>query len=320
MLRSTLRNETTARQEPLLDLTERDQDLITAVARYRILSYQQVGARIFAGRAPTIVGRRLRKLRDRGWLEIWEDWVPRGGHPRYVFLTKQALEWAFPRLRQEAGTFGPLVELMARSESRRPLRLESRKTPAFLAHQREVATMGLAFELGEQAPFWFSAWDRPFPNARSGLKLPQPDWVAVFGDRLVFGEHDRGQESLSHWMAAKVERYSILAADPALLQELTGFRTFTVAVSVLDVRSRRPIARARRLANSVLERGDPGLFRFALAGRAAADPYGPIWWDPWDLVADDERDAQLSDGQARALLASSSRIGLGDVTLGSSQG
>ncbi len=127
------------------------------------------------------------------------------------------------------------------------------------------------------------------PNAVLTLPMPQPDLVMVFEvegkARLVFGEHDRGHESLSHFNAAKVERYAELLVRPGLVKETFGFDSFGVWVTVLDKRFRRPTDRLQALCREVTKAGVEKLFSFALAGCAYRTPGEEIWSRNGDLLA-----------------------------------
>jgi hypothetical protein len=155
------------------------------------------------------------------------------------------------------------------------------KTPAFLMHQRDVNRLCLSFRatLGKRL-LWLSAFDRPFPNRVHGIAMPQPDFVLVIaGDRgpeLVFGEHDRGSESLAHFREAKVERYAELASLPSFCRDTFGFATFRVLVTVMDPIHRRPHDRIAMLSDLVRAAGRAELFDIHLAGKVHAHP-GVVW-------------------------------------------
>ncbi len=148
-------------------------------------------------------------------------------------------------------------------------------------HQRDVNRLCLSFraKLGKKL-LWFSAFDRPFPNRVNGIAMPQPDFVlAVAGERgpeLVFGEHDRGSESLAHFREAKVERYAELASLPSFCWDILGFETFRVLVTVMDPINHRPHDRIAMLNESVRAAGCAELFDLYLAGRVHSQP-GVVW-------------------------------------------
>jgi hypothetical protein len=155
------------------------------------------------------------------------------------------------------------------------------KTPAFLMHQRDVNRLCIGFRatLGKRL-LWFSAFDRPFPNRINGIAMPQPDFVLVVeGDRgpeLVFGEHDRGSESLAHFREAKVERYAELASLPSFCQDVFGFATFHVLVTVMDPIHHRPHDRIAMLSEAVRAGGCAEVFDVNLAGKVHENP-GVVW-------------------------------------------
>ena len=105
-----------------------------------------------------------------------------------------------------------------------------------------------------------SSWQRPFPvHGARGLRLPQPDGILLLagGDgprRLVFLEHDRGTESLVSFARAKIDRYRALASRPGLLEELTGFRRFSVVVTVTGPGPAETDARTRALTRLIRSR------------------------------------------------------------------
>jgi len=172
---------------------------------------------------------------------------------------------------------------MSPQRPRQLLSLDPGDAPAFLAHQRECNDLVVALETRGAAPvIWASTWDRPFPNRAGELSFPQPDAVIVFatgsGARLVFLEHDRGMESLAHFRSAKVERYAELFVRPDLCEELLGFRTFEVWVSILDARFRRPLRRLTALVKTALQGGAEELMSFTLAGWLCHEPGGAIWF------------------------------------------
>ncbi|HEX7832152.1 MAG TPA: hypothetical protein VF787_21020, partial [Thermoanaerobaculia bacterium] len=95
---------------------------------------------------------------------------------------------------------------------------------------------------------------------------------------LVFGEHDRGQESLAHFRRTKAERYAALAARPDLTTELFGFAHFVVWVTVLDVRASAPLRRLETLVRVARATAASDVMAFTLAGWAVATPEAPIWF------------------------------------------
>jgi hypothetical protein len=176
-----------------------------------------------------------------------------------------------------------LASVMLPRSARRPLIFTARTTPAFLAHQRECNDLLIAYAgMTGVRVRWATSWDRPFPVRAAGIALPQPDYVLVLehGGRssFVFGEHDRGHESLAHFRAAKAERYAALAARPELVRELFGFVSFRVWVTVLDARSGAPLRRLARLVHVARVAAASDVMAFTLAGWAASTPAAPIWF------------------------------------------
>ncbi|MEO7921877.1 MAG: replication-relaxation family protein [Thermoanaerobaculia bacterium] len=297
MLRSTP-GSSDPRQTPLLRSTpdtpptERDRAVVLSAVRMRLLSYQHLLRSDFAGVQPSVVSRRMRQLEHLGWVTRWEERTPRGGHPRYVLPTSAAQRWA-SEVFSSAATGAPyerLLKLMLPRSARRPLELTSGTIPPWLAHQRDCNHLLLSLaECPDFRILWASSWDRPLPNEAAGVPLPQPDWVAVAEvdgtPRLVFGEHDRGFESLAHFRRAKVDRYSALASLPDFTEELFGFREFVVCTTVIDCLSQNPIRRLRALSDVASEGGGRGVFAFTLGGWAHAYPERPIWFVNGELPA-----------------------------------
>jgi hypothetical protein len=240
---------------------------------------------VFAGCSDGIARRRIRTLQERGWVTTWEEPSVRGGHARYVLPSHAGLARGLDELSAEALS-SPAVRVVQRmtpAAERTPLELVPGVAPAFLAHQREVNHLLISFERSPAFRIvWASSWDRPLPSTDSGLPLPQPDYVAVFagrdGPRLVFGEHDRGHESLVHFTTAKVDRYAALAVMPDVCERLFGFRTFEVWVTVIDARFRHPVRRLRELARVATAGGAASVMRFALGGWVFDAPADAVWF------------------------------------------
>ncbi len=291
-LRSTAKGVPKGRPEdptpPLEDErppTDRDGAILETLTRLRLLSYPQLRRAFFPGRSLEAVGQRVRKLAQAGWVTIFEHRALRGGHPRYVLPTTRGQAFGVGAVRSaaEGAPHAALVELMLPAGPKGVLELAAGAQPPFLAHQRECNHLALTLELAGPVPvLWASTWDRPFPPRLRDVAMPQPDCVFVLEvsgvPRLVFLEHDRGQESLAHFAAAKVERYAELAARPALCAELLGFSTFAVWVTVLDARFHRPIRRLRALAGVVRRAGAGDLLSFSLAGWVNDFPRAPVWF------------------------------------------
>ncbi len=241
----------TRRQD--LTLSAADRKVLLALGRFRILSFDQLRRLVFPHLSPQRVGQRLRALAAAGWLHIWEDVSRIGGRPRYAVPTRRALALTMDAL--HAASIGQASErpasLMLRGRPRRPLVLAPRTTPAFLAHQRECNDLLIAYaRISGARLLWSTSFDRPFPLHARGLALPQPDYAVILeragAPALIFGEHDRGHESLAHFRRTKAERYAALAARPELTMELFGFARFMVWITVVDARAGARCGACRR--------------------------------------------------------------------------
>jgi hypothetical protein len=259
--------------------------VLLALGRCRILSFDQLRRAVFPDLSAQRVGQRLHALAANGWLHIWEDVSRIGGRPRYALPTQRSLAFALDALHAASirHASARLASLMLRGRPRRPLVLHPRTTPAFLAHQRECNDLLLAYRRIPAAHLlWSTSFDRPFPLRERGVALPQPDYVMLLerggAPALVFGEHDRGHESLAHFRRTKAERYAALAARPELTLELFGFERFMVWVTVLDARAGAPLRRVQTLARIAREAAASDVFAFTLAGWAVASPEAPIWF------------------------------------------
>jgi hypothetical protein len=266
-------------------LSTQDRDVLLALGYCRILSFDQVRRAVFPELSPQRVGQRLRALALDGWLHVWEDVSRIGGRPRYALPTRRALALAMDAL--HAASVGQpserLASLMLRGRPRRPLVLLPRTTPAFLAHQRECNDLLMAYRRIPGARLlWSTSFDRPFPLQARGIPLPQPDYVMILecggAPVLIFGEHDRGHESLAHFRRTKADRYAALAARPELTMELFGFARFMVWVTVLDARTGAPLRRVQTFARIARDAAASDVMAFALAGWAVASPAAPIWF------------------------------------------
>jgi len=261
-----------------------DRDILLALARCRILSFDQLRRMVFPRLSPQRVGQRLQSLAADGWLHVWEDVSRIGGRPRYALPTTRALVLAHDALQaSSAGTpTERIAELLLRARPRRPLVLPPRATPAFLAHQRECNDLLIAYaRIPNARLLWSTTLDRPLPLHAAGIALPQPDYVLVLehGTRtLIFGEHDRGHESLAHFRRTKAERYAALAARPELVRALFGFERFAVWVTVLDARAGAPLRRLMTLVHVARAAAASDVMAFTLAGWAATSPAAAIWF------------------------------------------
>lgn len=296
--------------------TLRDRAALLAIVRLRLVPLALLRGELFSGVTRQIAGRVVSRLIQDGFVTTWVESRERGGRPRWVLPTERGLRYALLALEAEAdGTsYDRLLGAMLPASQRSPLRLESRVTPPFLAHQRETAALLLRLGTGTGArPLWMSAWDRPFAGTGGGIHLPQPDGVLLFAGQppeLVLLEHDRGQESLVHFRAAKVERYADLAVRPELCETLLGVRSFRVLVTVTDPRGRRPLRRLRALAATIVAGGAEDLFLLAPAGWAWSFPGGQVFCRPDDpLISGDLRPARHEPGLRHRLLCPALRPG-----------
>ena len=217
----------------------RDRAILLRLARLRVLSLAELQSLVFAGRDRSRLSRRISSLEKAGWLQRWEEPRQRGGRFRLVVPTAAGLVWALRRLEEAAVDSNDerLVRTMLRAGHMSPLALPPGLIPSFLPHLREVNRLLVGALLEDSLRVtWASSWPRSFPAAR-GIRLPAPDGVVVLAplDRprqLVFLEHDRATESLRSFTRTKIERYRILASRPGALEEMTGYRSFRVVVTV----------------------------------------------------------------------------------------
>jgi hypothetical protein len=216
----------------------RDAQAVLHIVRMRALSYDQLSRLTYFTANTTVTRRRLRRLRDRGWIELWDRPVARGGSPRYAYPTRRALVWANDiNERFAEGTYlEKLIRLMTPATPRQPWKLEPGVIPMFLTHTEEANDVLIAWlrSSGERV-LWASSWDCPFPEHVEWRTLPQPDYVLVLEREgkpyLVFGEHDRGTES-REVVARKFRAYQTWIETPDVAERILGFRTFHVFVTV----------------------------------------------------------------------------------------
>jgi hypothetical protein len=69
----------------------RDRQAILHLVKMRVLSFDQLARLTYFNANKTVARRRLRRLRDRGWIDVWQRPVAQGGAPRYAYPTKRAL-------------------------------------------------------------------------------------------------------------------------------------------------------------------------------------------------------------------------------------
>lgn len=259
----------------------RDAAALFAIVRLRIVSISQIAPLAFPGASVVVARRRLRRLRESGWLATWDRPSRSGAATRYVYPTKKALRWAYRHaLQTTQGTPAAMVvRLMVPTCTRRLHTLTPREEPLWFPHQDEVNKLVISrtCALGERA-LWSSTWDCPFPDRLNGLKAPQPDYVLVVMDegvpRLIFGEHDRNTEDRRRWM----EKIAAYAAAGAVCQTLFGFATFSVEVTVSDPVMRQPLNRIHVLTRWACEAGAAAYVHFFLAGWAHAYPHEAVWF------------------------------------------
>jgi hypothetical protein len=242
----------------------------------RVLTYGQAGRLFFPGRHASIVTRRARALVRAGWLRRVRPHVERGGAPSYLLASARGLAAALGLFIADTdGTeLSVLVRRMVPSRPRKPLELTATSS---LAHQREVNELLVAYaRASEFRVLWASSWERPFGCGPDAALLPQPDYVLVIERAgtpvLIFGEHDRGHESLAHFRATKAERYAPFALLPDAAAAGFGIPTAEVWITVTDPVARQPRRRLRHLADVILVAGAAPITRLALAGAAYARP------------------------------------------------
>lgn len=260
-----------------------DLKILSTIVRLRLLTFSQIHRLLFPDRHPTLTRRRLRALRDAGWLAFRD--APRRNRRgvRFALPTQRALAAVLPHLGATTAVepFGALVAAMLPRPNARPLTFADGTTPKWLPHQQEVNELVTRIATSTRAIQWASSWDAPLPSG-GGIELPQPDYVLVEtaqgGPRIVFGEHDRGSEPVERFIARKIALYTDLQHVPEVGRALWGDAPFVVHVSVIDVVRRRPMDRLRLLLEAASFSPYPDLFRFTLGGWLAAYPDAPIFF------------------------------------------
>lgn len=278
--------ETEAEPPPAERLTEsgpevpRDAQAVLYVVRMRALSFDQLSRLTYFGGGITVARRRLRRLRARGWIDVWEKPVAQGGAPRYAYPTRRALQWADSvneRIADSAPSLEKIIRLMTPSTPRQPWRLEAGVIPMFLAHTEEAneVLIGWLRRSAEQV-LWASSWDCPFPEHVEWRTMPQPDYVIVLKrdgrPQLVFGEHDRGTES-REVVARKFRIYQTWKETPDIAERIFGFRSFHVFVTVSGDRAQR---RLDQLAQLARVEGVGPFTTFMQSGRDAVPALPPL--------------------------------------------
>ncbi len=261
----------------------RERSVLEFVARLRLVPLNLVHQSLFAGVSRQIAGRIVGRMVRRGWLRTWAESRETGGHPTWLYTTAAGRKIGLGIVLDAVkGThIERLVSAMLPSAQTRPLDLRPRIVPSFLRHQQETVTLLVRLAVANGA-IWYSAWDRPLPQGNAPIPLPQPDGILVLpggtGPELVFLEHDRGMESPAHFARAKAERYAELAVRPELCQQLLGFTTFRLAVTVENFRIHRlPMERLVLLARLLREAGAARDASLSLAGWANWWPAGTVW-------------------------------------------
>lgn len=275
----------------LTSLPARDREALRQLVLLRILSYAQLRRITYAGVHATVARRRIRQLESIGWLITKELPQRQGGHQRYAHPAQRTINALLAQLEAatEGEVFAPLVRMMLPRSGRKPLDLGATAPPKWLAHQREVNELLATMLTSDRRILWASSWDCPFPSRQAMFTLPQPDYVVVEEvggiPRLVFGEHDRGSDK--HFAERKVALYAALAQFPEVCEQLFGFRSFSVQVTVIDAVRQRPIARMRELMRITRAADATDLFRFTLGGWLFAYGTGTTWFDARHLLASD---------------------------------
>ncbi len=283
-LRNTSRDANGAVDEDRAPLiSPRERAVLELVTRLRLVPLGLVHRALFSDVSRQVVGRLVGRMTRRGFLRTWAEPTASGGNPRWLVPTAAGRTAGLGMVLGAAvGTPAErLVSTMLPSARTRPLDLTPRIVPPFLRHQQEVATLLVRLAQARRA-LWYSAWDRPLPQAGAPIALPQPDGVLILpgatGPELVFLEHDRGMESPAHFARAKAERYAELAVRPELCQRLFGFPSFRLAVTVEDFRFHRvPLERLGRLARLLLDAGVARESLLTLAGWVYDSPSGTVW-------------------------------------------
>lgn len=268
----------------LPNMTERDTRALSYLVLLRLLGFDQLRRLAFEGGDGSILRHRVRTYDDAGWISRWTATLPHGVRQRCAVPTRDAICAVVDRLDGMLGAdvpFAPLVRLMLPNTERRSLKL-TESTPEWFAHQREVNHLVASIIRSGRKILWASAWDCPFPETAENYTLPQPDYVLVEEVdgklRVVFGEHDRGTETVERFVDRKLALYDELAEEAADAAELFGIADFVIHVSVLDVRTQNPVRRLQSLLREASDTAKPHLFSFTLAGWLHAYPAERVWF------------------------------------------
>lgn len=257
----------------------RDRQTILHLVRMRVLSYSQLARLTYFNADKTVARRRLRRLHERGWVELWDRPVAFGGTPRYAYPTRRALVWANAVMDKAVtgSPLEPLVRLMTPATPRQPWKFQAGIIPLFLTHTEEANDVLIAWlrASGERV-LWASSWDCPFPEHIEWRMMPQPDYVLVLQREgepcLVFGEHDRGTEG-REVVARKLRVYRTWFETPDILARTIGFRSFRLFVTVAGERASR---RLEHLTQLVRDEGAEGFTTLMLGGPEAVPVLPPL--------------------------------------------
>lgn len=269
-------NEPSSESLPAADETlpppvarSKEDELLLWLVRLRFLSSDQIQQLLYRGLHPSLVSRALKRLQERRDIVIWDEPRGRGGRRRYGVPTATGTRRALSMIMHAyPDRTGQLIDAMLPDHGRRPLTLPSGVVPPFLMHQRECNDVAIDLAR-DPATVWVSTWDRPFRPSIGGVSMPQPDFVLVrttaASPALIFGEHDRGQESRAHFERAKIRRYVELARLPQFCEDVCGFRSFRVVVTVAGMSDDRCARRVAELETWIANAGATGLLRVTRA-------------------------------------------------------
>lgn len=198
-----------------------------------------------------------------------------------VFLTQCGWEYALDQLVTFAE--GTTWERLARQSV---IATNGHATPPDrLAPDRpDVRRLLLSFHGFPEQDFfmgWATMWRPAFVREIRGLALPQPSYVApLFAPNreiLIFGECDNGCWSLDGF-GRRMRLYAQLARRPKLVEEVFGYKTFQVWVTVADPEHRVPFIRMNELIDVARREGAAEFTSFTLHHWAVKEPDRAIWF------------------------------------------
>lgn len=230
----------------LLGLTERDRALLSEVARFGVMSREQL-VRLKFFRSKTRANERLRRLAAEGYLATRRQALPLGG-PRLIYL--------------------PGRELPDTQETRRRF---SEVSDVFLLHQLGLIDIRLAFEAHTTLTRWLSDKELTavslsvIPDAYLEFQVGTPTFCA-------FVEYDRGTETLGRF-ERKTRAYLDAAYSGAF--ERTFHRKFFRLLVVTDTDRR-----LATLSATVARLTDKIVRLTTLAELSASGPLASIWRRP----------------------------------------